>query len=162
MAAKAVRPATKAVAAKTTAAVDAAEAQRDDQVEAASTTEAEAAAAADGGDQHDNQVGADTTTTEAIATAVVDGGEATAAVDGDPATAPPAAAVVDAAQVRPVPLATASDLESHLYRVLSNLEHDLVLYAPGSLLQLSDDQAAPLLGHTVTPHADQDTDETAG
>ena len=139
-AAKAAKPAAKSGAAETAAAADNAEEQRADQVEAASSAEAD-------------------TTTEA--TAPADRGQATAA-DGDPTEARPAPAVDDAALVPTVSAAPASAPGAGLYRVLSNLEHDLVLYAPGSVLQLSDDQAAPLLGHTVTPHSDQDTDETAG
>jgi len=159
-AAKAAKPAAKAVAAETGAAADDAQEQRADQVKASSTAEADTTtAAADGGDQHDDQAGADDATTEA--TALADRGKATAA-DGDPTEARPAPAVDDAALVPAVSAAPASAPGVGLYRVLSNLEHDLVLYAPGSVLQLSDDQAAPLLGHTVTPHSDQDTDETAG
>lgn len=37
------------------------------------------------------------------------------------------------------------------YRVLSNLEHDMVLYVPGDEITLDDVTAAPLLGHTVEP-----------
>lgn len=159
--AKTAKPAAKAVAAETAAAADAAEAQRGDQVETASTAAADTAtAAANGGDQRNDQVGTDDATIEASATAMGDPGQATAA--GDATTAPPAAAVADMTQVLPGSADMASAPAVCSYRVLSNLEHDLVFYAPGSVLPLSDDQAAPLLGHTVTPHTDLDTDETAG
>lgn len=35
------------------------------------------------------------------------------------------------------------------YRVLSPLAHDQAHYAPGATVALTDQQAAPLLGHTV-------------
>lgn len=36
-----------------------------------------------------------------------------------------------------------------VYKVLSNLEHDQVLYAPGDEVELTEAEAAPLLNHTV-------------
>lgn len=37
------------------------------------------------------------------------------------------------------------------YTVISPLEHDLELYAVGKEVELTEAQAAPLLGHTVQP-----------
>ena len=38
-----------------------------------------------------------------------------------------------------------------VYIVISPLEHDGDQFAPGATIELTDAQAAPLLGHTVTP-----------
>lgn len=41
------------------------------------------------------------------------------------------------------------------YEVISPLQHDLESYAPGDPIELTDAQAAPLLGHTVKPAAEK-------
>ena len=40
---------------------------------------------------------------------------------------------------------------SKTYKVISPLNHDLEDYAPGDQVELTEAEAAPLLGHTVKP-----------
>ncbi len=52
-------------------------------------------------------------------------------------------------------MATANKKEAPkaVYTVLSPLQHDLEDYAVGGEVELTEAQAAPLLGHTVQPKA---------
>jgi len=95
----------------------------------------------------------------------------TAAPSAAPAAAPEAAAAPAAAPTpaptpapaAPVaaPAAAAAPAEEPApnYRVISRLNHDLVDYEPGAKVYLTKKQAAPLLGHTVKPLADEADDE---
>lgn len=122
------------------------------------------AADATGDELHDDQA-AGGAASSADANVALDGGQPDAADGGQSDAAPlrPAAEQAMPATALIAAVEASGGAVVQQYLVVSNLEHDLVLYAPGDTLPLTDKQAEPLLGHTVVLHTGRsNTEETTG